>query len=802
MNSHPSHNDFHCPECAPRLPLRNYWFWGKSIVPRDMTDEQMFFLEKLRLHHQRLHGSGIVCGLRMLQHPNASCRDRLILLEPGTAVDCCGHDVLVLEQDVIDLQDYEAFRKLLATPDGKPHTLRLCISYRECPTEEVPVLYDECACSDTRCAPNRILETYAIELQIDPKATAAKQGAIAYRRRSTILVDNPVGLAIDDTAKRLFIAKGSAVLELDATNGALKVTRDLGAPLHGLDIAKGGARLDVVGGGGGGTDPSLFVLDIGGPTGIAAAVLRQGALKGFDPLAPLFGEATEGRLALANEASGLLQIFATGIPAPVQPEKPPAGDPPFSVSAAVAGGAYDSSGKNFYVGLSGGANVARVALDQATLQSTVITLTTSPASTIAIAGLTLDKAAGPDRLIVLDTGSPARMLLADPASGLVEAMVKLDYPPIDMVISADGAIAHVLVRDAAGKAFVQSVDVLAMRAKSPRPAGAPFAVDDKSFGLRLAADGRTLYTLAPDGVAVVGVEASDCRDLLKGGDCPGCDEADCLVLATIENWQPGFAISDLPPGAIDPVADAAAKIARIDNDKDRLNLVSTQVLTNALQCLMEKPGGGGPIGPIGPAGPAGQNGHDGMPIDATLAHLCAANWAHRGELTLDQLKVDPLGIGVLVCFDKPIMAGFFDTVSFAVEFQTAVNDTSGSVGGNWLLIEPKAIVPLRMSEPCGLRVAAEGPDANGLCDGAFYLFGSPDLLARRLSQQQLRLRVRINGDLIPDKSLRGLDANHLPKIDGSGHPYWIRPPGQEPYASGDGVAGGQFEGSFILKRRG
>ena len=66
----------------------------------------------------------------------------------------------------------------------------------------------------------------------------------------------------------------------------------------------------------------------------------------------------------------------------------------------------------------------------------------------------------------------------------------------------------------------------------------------------------------------------------------------------------------------------------------------------------------------------------------------------------------------------------------------------------------------------------------------------------------LKMRVRINGDLIPDEKRRGLDADHLPKIEQDGTPYWIRPPGGEPYASGDGVAGGLFESWFTLTRRG
>ena len=40
--------------------------------------------------------------------------------------------------------------------------------FRECPTEDIPVLYDDCGCDDTKCAPNRILESYEIGVMVDP----------------------------------------------------------------------------------------------------------------------------------------------------------------------------------------------------------------------------------------------------------------------------------------------------------------------------------------------------------------------------------------------------------------------------------------------------------------------------------------------------------------------------------------------------------------------------------------------------------------------------------------------------------
>ena len=82
-----------CGTCAVTHFERNNYFTGKLLLERDFTDEQDYVLAKLRHHNQRLHGSGVVCGLRLVQHPNRDCRTRFVRLTPGTAVDCCGNDV-------------------------------------------------------------------------------------------------------------------------------------------------------------------------------------------------------------------------------------------------------------------------------------------------------------------------------------------------------------------------------------------------------------------------------------------------------------------------------------------------------------------------------------------------------------------------------------------------------------------------------------------------------------------------------------------------------------------------------------
>ena len=74
-----------CVECATPQLARNNYFTGKLLVERDFREEQDYFLGKDRRHNQELHGWGVVCGLKVKQHPDENCRDRYVIVEPAPA---------------------------------------------------------------------------------------------------------------------------------------------------------------------------------------------------------------------------------------------------------------------------------------------------------------------------------------------------------------------------------------------------------------------------------------------------------------------------------------------------------------------------------------------------------------------------------------------------------------------------------------------------------------------------------------------------------------------------------------------
>jgi len=92
-----------CDECGSPQLARNTWFTGKLLTERDLTDEQRYLLGKIGRHNSYLHGSGIVCGLDVAEHPNPACRTESVIVHPGLAIDCCGHEILLTHDEVVPL---------------------------------------------------------------------------------------------------------------------------------------------------------------------------------------------------------------------------------------------------------------------------------------------------------------------------------------------------------------------------------------------------------------------------------------------------------------------------------------------------------------------------------------------------------------------------------------------------------------------------------------------------------------------------------------------------------------------------
>ena len=165
-------------DCGFIATERNRYFTGKYMTARDFQGEQAYFLSRHRLHNRLLHGWGIVCGLRVIPHPDPDCADRWVVVRAGIAIDCCGRE-LVLERDTpfelplpIEADEGAAMENSAPDAEGMRGPFLLCLRYAEEPIEHVPALYAEGTCDPTRHEANRVREVACLEVcsldEVDP----------------------------------------------------------------------------------------------------------------------------------------------------------------------------------------------------------------------------------------------------------------------------------------------------------------------------------------------------------------------------------------------------------------------------------------------------------------------------------------------------------------------------------------------------------------------------------------------------------------------------------------------------------
>jgi DNA-binding beta-propeller fold protein YncE len=808
MNRHADPTEC-CEECKPRALARNHYFTGKLLVERDFTDEQRYFREKIRLHHQRLHGTGVVCGLKIHQHPNANCQDHLVVLHPGSAVDCCGHDILVAHEEVFDITTVPAVDALVQAKDTDAHALEFCLRWRECPTEEIPVLYDECGCDDTQCAPNRILESFALDVIVRPAGAAPPPHPHAPKLHwgsCSINIAQPTAVALDEKKDRLFVVAGGApstLYQFGTQHLLLEASLPLGRAALDLAVSPDGSLLYVAVQGAAATDPAqIWVFSSGGAGGLtlpAPAILTLGAAAETSIALTV---ASDGRLLVAAPASGNLWLLPAGTPTTATLTA--------TASLARSPGAFSSDGKSAWFA-TGAATLVEANLTASPIGLSTVSITGAAAVTSFAVALATTGPAG-DTLAVLDQANKALCLAT--TAGVVSACASLADAPLSMVVSPGGAFAIVASAQA-----LQAVNLIALANGDPNPTTSDFALSPTIGRFAMTASGHRLFVPysgvagpPPTGaVAVIDITDADCRDALRGHDCPACDAPDCLVLARVDNWKVGFRLEDIQDPPTTPAADQGAEIARIDNSA-RTVLASTQAITEALLCLMDNGSGGsvgpaGPSGPAGPAGPAGTAGSAGLPgpvgpqgpqgatgpqgpsgLDPDLVGICAVTWKQNGGV-LHWAQLHQAKAPLVIAFKGNVESEdlISESVRLLASFVSAAPNPLNLTAWGEVPIAPE---PGNLTEACNptstFTPVAAGP---GVMCNAVQLGVNLKAIHEALgpANGKLLLRVEVHGDLIRDEKGRGLDGNHLP-------PWLPNVP-----KTGDGVAGGLFESWFTVQ---
>ena len=580
-----------CVACTIDQMARNHYFPGKWLDTRAFEVEQAFLLGKERRHNRYLHGTGVTCGLRVKQHPNPACRNRLVLVEPGIALDCCGREIYVKEEETVDFRELflDAWREAHGDetpPDDTPHTFQLCINYAECGTEQVTALFDDCNCDDTAMQPNQILETYSFSLRLDPEITVAEPQGVALEWNNTLNITH-AGFAVHDTdAELLYVLAEDTLYVFQTDNYSLTGSHTLPTNATALALSGDGTRLYVAL-----DDNSVQVLD-SATLGGASALVNT-----------LTHSATVERLAV-SPADGNLYALT-----------------PSSNEVTAWDDAINTAGADLTAANLGTLTVGNGAADMVITPdgSRVIvansadnTLSVIDPADLASGASTLPLTLAPSSLAVASTTSGVRLYLADAATPRVQIIDAASFAdispvqtlsdaPLTLAVSPGGRWLYMTV-SVAGEGQLWVLDTHALEAGDVVVGGNVAIGENPQRPVLALSDGLVYVPFTGDpaddssgGVALVTITESDCDALFEAtlDGCPACDCEDdpcCLVLATVAEY---VFESDVTDGDL-------------DNLRDRPLLPSTQVLYEVLLCLLNREAPTGGMGEQGPPGQPGQ----------------------------------------------------------------------------------------------------------------------------------------------------------------------------------------------------
>jgi hypothetical protein len=164
--------------------VRVRYYYGQRLGVMELADQTAYHSGKLTFHSARLHGVGVICGLRAERMPPvAGAMSRMLRVHRGAALDACGREVIVGVDQCIDVAAW--FMRVKGRPElapwvpGSAQTLRVAIRYNECPTDPGPAPRDACGCDSGGCEYGRVREGFELALHVPGAGTdCAAQSAV------------------------------------------------------------------------------------------------------------------------------------------------------------------------------------------------------------------------------------------------------------------------------------------------------------------------------------------------------------------------------------------------------------------------------------------------------------------------------------------------------------------------------------------------------------------------------------------------------------------------------------------------
>lgn len=181
---------------------------GLVLGVDEFLQEQLYFLEKDRLHARQLHGYGTVCGLAVEVRPKGD--DQEVVVDPGYAVSPRGQDIRVGHPQCASLNTWLALNGELvedhvASPPGDL-SLYVVLCYAECETDLVPIPSGPCMSLEDTSAPSRIEDAFELRLTPVPPEQPEEEAVRAFGdllRTIEITADAGAAIGLEELLDRV-----------------------------------------------------------------------------------------------------------------------------------------------------------------------------------------------------------------------------------------------------------------------------------------------------------------------------------------------------------------------------------------------------------------------------------------------------------------------------------------------------------------------------------------------------------------------------------------------------------------------
>lgn len=151
-------------------PLNNFnpfkrvdYPFGMLLSPAEFIQEQLYFVERNRLHHRLLHGYGTVCGLKVIVKGDDEIR-----VSAGLAIDVLGKLIRVENEKCASLKlwlkEHSDEFSDTSPPVSPPYNLYIVLCYRECPSDKVLIRTSPCQPKEQSENYSRIQESSEIKI--------------------------------------------------------------------------------------------------------------------------------------------------------------------------------------------------------------------------------------------------------------------------------------------------------------------------------------------------------------------------------------------------------------------------------------------------------------------------------------------------------------------------------------------------------------------------------------------------------------------------------------------------------------